>query len=265
MSKTLYFAHATGFPGLTYSPLFDALQEQGFTVDYIDKIGHHPEYPITNNWPYLVKELEAQITANHQQAVIGIGHSAGGLLHYQLAQKRPDLYSHLVLLDPPIINGWQNIIWWLAKRLKLTDHITPAGSSKKRRTHFEDYDQAYRHLRHKALFKNFTEASFLAYLEHGLTEDDSGRLTLIYEKDKEVALFRTAADNLWRYKTPLQLPGLYLTAEDSEFASRPFAQRLAQQNGMKYQVLKGGHLFPQEDPHGTAEVIAAWLLENQTA
>lgn len=260
--STIYFAHANGFPSPTYAPFFQALDQRGYAVDYIEKIAHNPRYPITNNWPHLVNELEKSITGKHQQPIIGIGHSAGGLLHFLLAQRQPELYSHLILLDPPIINGWQNIIWWLAKRLGQTDRFTPARISKNRRTHFKNHDEAYEHLRSKSLFKRFTEASFQAYLEHGLYKDEDGRLTLAFEKQKELALFRTAADDLWRYRQPLKMRGLYLTAEGSEFADMPFARRLAKQHNMTYQVAKGGHLFPQEHPQKTAEAIAGWLEKN---
>jgi len=257
--STIFFAHANGFPSACYQPFFEALQSHGHTIDAIDKIGMNPAFPITNNWPYLVEELEQDITSRHQEPVIGIGHSLGGMLSYLLANKRPMLYSHLILLDPPVINGWQNIIWWLHKRLGLSDRITPAGSSKKRRTHFANYQEAYDNLRPKRLFADFPEASFKAYLEHGLKSDGNGGLTLVIDLDTELALFRTASDDLWRYNTPLSMPGLYLTAEGSEFSKRPFASNLSAKAGLDYRVLQGGHLFPQEHPEETAAVIAQWL------
>ena len=158
-----------------------------------------------------------------------------------------------------MINGWQNIIWWLLKRLGLSDTLTPAGFSKTRRTHFEDYQDAYDRLRSKRLFKDFTEASFEAYLKHGLIDDGNGGLTLAVDRETELALFRSASDDLWRYREKLQMPGLYLTAEGSEFAKRPFARNLSAKSGLEYRALKGGHLFPQEHPKETAAIIAQWL------
>lgn len=255
----IFFAHANGFPSPCYAPFFDALQSHGHSIDAIETIGVNPKFPITNNWPHLVEELDQEITSRHQAPVIGIGHSLGGMLSFLLANKNPTLYSHLILLDPPVINGWQNIIWWLSKRFGLSDKITPAGSSKKRRTHFKDYQDAYDSLRHKRLFKDFTEGSFQAYIEHGLKPDGNGGLTLTIDRESELALFRTASDDLWRYRKPLEMPGLYLTAEGSEFSTRPFAKNLSAKSGLEYQVLKGGHLFPQEHPMETAGIIAQWL------
>jgi pimeloyl-ACP methyl ester carboxylesterase len=260
--STLFFAHANGFPSLSYTPFFEALQQHDLTVDYIQKVGMNPDYPITNNWSRLVEELEREIESKHQEPVIGIGHSLGGMLSYLLARKRPELYSHLVLLDPPVINGWQNSLWWLSKKFGASDRFTPAGSSKKRRTTFDSREQAYEKLRNKRLFKDFTEASFQAYIEHGLVDTDNGKVTLAIDLETELALFRTAPDDLWRYRKPLAMPGLYLTAEESEFASQPFAARLSRTAGMEYKVLKGGHLFPQEHPAETSQIIADWLAQH---
>lgn len=257
--STVFFAHANGFPSPTYAPFFDALSSYGYDIDAIDKIGLNPQFPITNNWPHLVEELSQEITGRHQEPVIGIGHSLGGMLSYLLANKQPTVYSHLILLDPPVINGWQNGLWWLSKRLNLSDLVTPAGASKNRRTHFKDYQDAYDNLRPKRLFKDFPESSFTAYLEHGFKPDGHGGLTLAIDLETELALYRTASDDLWRYKQKLHMPGLYLTAEGSEFSRKPFASHLSARSGLDYRVLKGGHLFPQEHPEETARVIAQWL------
>lgn len=257
--KTLFFAHANGFPSPSYAPFHKALQQQGYTLDAIEKVGHNPEFPISNNWPHLVRELELEIESRHQEPVIGIGHSLGGMLSYLLAHKRPELYSHLILLDPPVINGWQNSLWWLSKKFGFSDRFTPANTSKKRRTQFDSREHAHEKLRHKQLFKDFTDESFEAYLQHALTDTKEGAVTLTIDLETELALFRTAPDDLWRYRKPLQMPGIYLTAENSEFAKLPFAKRLSKTAGMEYKVLKGGHLFPQEHPQETARVITDWL------
>ncbi|NQZ29958.1 MAG: alpha/beta hydrolase [Oceanospirillaceae bacterium] len=257
--STLFFAHANGFPSPCYAEFFDALQQHEHKIDYIEKIGVNADFPITNNWPHLVLELEREIESRHQSPVVGIGHSLGGMLSYLLARKRPELFSHLILLDPPVINGWQNSIWWLSKKFGFSDRLTPAGASKKRRTHFASREQAYDNLRGKRLFKDFTEASFKAYIQHGLVDTDDGQVTLTIDLATELALFRTAPDDLWRYRKPLAMPGLYLTAKESVFSGQPFAARLSKTAGMDYKVLEGGHLFPQEDPKGAAQTITDWL------
>ncbi|MBU6437112.1 MAG: alpha/beta hydrolase, partial [Betaproteobacteria bacterium] len=58
--KLLIFSHANGFPASTYRKLF-ALLAPDYRVASIEKYGHAPHYPVTDNWPRLVDELCALI------------------------------------------------------------------------------------------------------------------------------------------------------------------------------------------------------------
>ena len=53
----LVFSHANSFPASTYKVLFNGLRSRGFTVKAIDKYGHDPKYPASNNWPHLLQHL----------------------------------------------------------------------------------------------------------------------------------------------------------------------------------------------------------------
>ena len=53
----IIFSHGNSFPASTYKVMFDNLRQRGFGVDAIEKFGHDPRYPVTNNWPHLVEQL----------------------------------------------------------------------------------------------------------------------------------------------------------------------------------------------------------------
>ena len=53
----IVFSHANSFPAATYGVMFKSLRSRGFTVKAVDKFGHDPEYPVTDNWPHLVQQL----------------------------------------------------------------------------------------------------------------------------------------------------------------------------------------------------------------
>ena len=59
--KTLVFSHANGFPAGTYRRLFDRWRAAGWRVEAIERIGHHPDYPVTGNWPRLRDELSDRL------------------------------------------------------------------------------------------------------------------------------------------------------------------------------------------------------------
>ena len=51
------FSHGNSFPASTYRVMLDSLRNRGFEVDAIEKFGHDPKYPVTDNWPHLVQQL----------------------------------------------------------------------------------------------------------------------------------------------------------------------------------------------------------------
>ena len=55
----IVFSHGNSFPAATYNVLYKNLRSRGFVVKPVDKFGHDPDYPVTNNWPHLVAQLAA--------------------------------------------------------------------------------------------------------------------------------------------------------------------------------------------------------------
>ena len=107
MSKQIiHFAHANGFPAKTYSRLFSFLEPR-FELQYLNRHGHNPDFPVTDGWHALRDELRTEIETKFTRPVIGLGHSLGGILHLLVAIEKPDLYTQIVLLDAPIrrLNG----------------------------------------------------------------------------------------------------------------------------------------------------------------
>lgn len=65
----IIFSHANSFGASTYRVLFKHLRSRGFKVKAIDKFGHHPDYPVTNNWPHMVQQLADFAAAEIQKPV----------------------------------------------------------------------------------------------------------------------------------------------------------------------------------------------------
>ena len=49
MPNTIVFSHANGFPAGTYRTLFEAWRAAGYAVHAVEKYGHDPRWPVTNN------------------------------------------------------------------------------------------------------------------------------------------------------------------------------------------------------------------------
>ena len=88
--SVIIFSHANSFPASTYKVLFKDLRSRGFTVKAIEKYGHDPRYPVTNNWPYVVQQLldfMQGVVDKAGEPVWLVGHSLGGFLSLMAASR----------------------------------------------------------------------------------------------------------------------------------------------------------------------------------
>ena len=90
----IVFSHANSFPAATYGVLFKSLRARGYTVKAVDRFGHDPKYPVTNNWPHLVQQLHDLARREADKAgepAWLVGHSLGGFLSLMCAARHPEL------------------------------------------------------------------------------------------------------------------------------------------------------------------------------
>ena len=273
-SPLIIFSHGNSFPASTYGVLLRSLRARGFQVEAIEQLGHDPRYPVTSNWPNLVRQLAvftgAQVQATGRAAVL-VGHSLGGFLSLMCAASHPELGGRpvggVLMLDSPILGGWRARALSVAKRARLVGSVTPGGISKKRRQHWRDRDEALAHFRGKKAFSSWNEEVLRDYIEHGTHafegqgESESQRL-LSFDRDVETAIYNTFPDNLERLlrANPLRCPSAYIGGRQS-VEMRQVGMALTEKiTHGRIMMLDGSHLFPMEKPLATAAAIEAALL-----
>ncbi|MGE8552167.1 MAG: alpha/beta fold hydrolase, partial [Acinetobacter calcoaceticus] len=168
MKPVIHFAHANGVPSKVYQKLFDQLKGE-YDIIYVPLIGPDKRYPVTNHWPSLVDQVIDSIVRQAKgRKVIGLGHSLGSVLTLMASFQRPELFSQVIMLDPPLILGRYSFAFHMAKlfRPKLVDAMTPAGLSARRREHWDSREQAAELLRPKGFYKDFDEDCFQAYIDY---------------------------------------------------------------------------------------------------
>ncbi|MGB1207157.1 MAG: alpha/beta hydrolase [Chitinophagales bacterium] len=249
----LYFAHANGFSAKTYAYLFELLEPH--KVTYIENIGHG-DYEINQNWTNLANELIADIESKHQQAVVGVGHSLGAVITLFAALKRPDLFSQIIILDPPILRPIVRLGIYVGGLLNLTDrYFVPAKKAKHRKQHFENREEAYQYFKSKALFLPFEERSLRDYVKYGLKKcENSEKLTLTFEAEKEYQVFCTTPYRL--PKGDLKIPATLVYSPKKEVLQPKDVAFLSKK--FKWQniiAFDGVHLFPMQKPQETADLI----------
>lgn len=254
----IHFAHANGFPSQTYQYLFDLLSSQ-YDVAYIDKIGHNPDFPITQNWTHLIDEVKASVEQVKKERgldepVVGLGHSLGSVLTLLCAYKYPNLFKGIILLEPPLQAGVDALGWRFLSNIGLGDKVSPAGISKNRRVLYDSKAEVHATFSSKPFFKRFHPKCLESYIEHGFTTVDEG-VRLSFEREKEVAIFRTLPYNAGRIATQLNIPVLVIKGRYSELVSTGVLPRAIRLLKLPSSYFEGGHMFPLEQPEATAELI----------
>lgn len=252
----LVFAHANGFPGSSYRSLLEPLAEH-FDVQPIDRVGHHPQYPVNRNWANLVDEL---LHHHLPQAgpVLGVGHSLGGTLMMMAALREPERFLGLVILDPPLMLGMDAWAMKAAKRFGFVDRITPAGKTRGRRSVWPSREAMATSLGRRGLFRGFTPEALNDYVETGTRLLDDGQAELVFEPEVEVAIFRNLPDHLTSRLKRLRVPVEIVAGERSDLLTAARIRRL-ERRGLTLSRVPGGHMFPMEHPSETrAAILAAW-------
>ena len=256
----IHFAHAAGFPSLTYSKLFDCLRPD-FEIGFIRKHAHNPDYPVTDNWELLAVELADELSATYDEPVIGVGHSLGGVLHLLAAVKRPELYSSIVLLDAPIISRLSSFGLKVMKRTGLLKRYPPASTTRFRRRVFQSREEALDYFRSKKNFAGFAPEVLSDYVEYGLEHRD-GMYRLVFEPEIEAQIYSTIPHHLPSLKGRLPIPFAYIGGTDSYEARLARLGFMRRNFPVRFRFVPGTHLFPFENPEKTAASIRAVLADS---
>ncbi|MGM0783382.1 MAG: alpha/beta fold hydrolase [Pseudomonadota bacterium] len=258
----LIFAHANGFPGMSYRSLLEPLRQR-FDVHPVDRLGHHPDYPVGPNWLALRDELLDHLPAGNEPA-IGVGHSMGGVLMAMAAERAPGRFRCVVMLDPPLMLGLDAWGMKVAKRFGFVDRVTPAGKTRGRRAVWPDRDAMAYYLRRRGLFRRFTEEALDDYVHGGTRLGHDGQAELVFDPSVEVEIFRHLPDHLTRLPQRLQVPFGILAGRDSDLIT-PRRRRRLMRHGIALSQVPGGHMFPMEHPEETREALLTMLADLQEA
>lgn len=259
MKDILHFSHANGFPANTYEIMLGEL-ELHFQIGTINTLAHNSDFPVNNNWSNLLDELELYMQSQYKQPVIAVGHSFGGVLSYMLACKRPDLIKQLIILDAPVLDPVASVFVRVAKKLSLMDKITPAGRTNGRQETWTDFSTAVEYFKGKRLFKHVDERCLNHYVEHGLQAHPEG-LGLVFQANTEVSIYRTIPDNLYKYPKA-NIPLSMIHGDKSDVVYKMQLNYMRNKLGFHTQEVKGGHLFPLEQPEMAARIILETIRQH---
>lgn len=252
----LVFAHANGFTGASYRSFLAPLASR-FAVHPLDRLGHHPRYPVGPNWLALRDELLERL-AFFDAPVIGVGHSMGGVLMAMAAAHSPWHFRSLVMLDPPLMLGLDALALRVAKGVGLVDRVTPAGKSRGRRSRWPSHQAMAEDLRCKGLFQRFTPEALRDYVEGGTRCLGDDRVELVFDPRVEVEIFRHLPDHLNGLPERLPVPLALLAGTESDLITHRRRRRL-RRHGVRVETVPGGHMFPMEHPDEARRALLATI------
>ena len=265
MTPHLVFSHGNSFPASTYRLLHDEWRARGWQVHAIEKLGHDPAYPVSDNWPHLVQQLQdftQSIAAQHNTQVYLVGHSLGGFLSALAGVRIPHLVRGVLLLDSPLIGGWRAQLLRWAKRSGRIHAYSPGAISQRRRVLWDSEDDAMTHFLDKGKFARWHPEVLRDYVAHGTHAiGEGGQRALSFDRDIETAIYNHLPHVMPHLlgSGPLPFPVGFIGGEQSKEVRKVglgLTRRITQG---RIQMVKGSHLFPMESPLETAAMVDEWL------
>ncbi|MBX3658870.1 MAG: alpha/beta hydrolase [Ramlibacter sp.] len=259
----IVFSHANSFPASTYGVMFKSLRSRGFTIKAVDRFGHDPQYPVTNNWPHLVQQLHdfaAREVDKAGEPAWLVGHSLGGFLSLMCAARHPSLARGVLLIDSPLLGGWRATTLGVIKRTQMVGSVSPGKVSRRRKNTWASTAAALDYFRPKKAFAHWDPQVLADYVQHG-TREVGGQRVLVFDRDIETAIYNTLPDNLDRLlrRHPLKCPVAFIGGTRSEEMKQVGMTMTEQIVQGRLMMLDGSHLFPMEKPLATAAAIEAAL------
>ncbi|PHR91513.1 MAG: hypothetical protein COA69_09945 [Robiginitomaculum sp.] len=169
----LVFLHATGFHGLAYRSILDAL---GVHVIALDLRGHGGTDLPTNidkiaSFHTYAEDVGAYLDAHVPERVLLSGHSLGASCAILAASKAPDKISKVLAFDPVVLPfPIRMIMASKFGRRRLQETFPLARMAGRRRDIFSSLEAAYKRFHGRGPFKHFSNEALWDYVCGGFVE-----------------------------------------------------------------------------------------------
>ena len=182
------------------------------------------------SWQPMVAELvaatAAQVAADGNRRVVGVGHSFGGALLCAAGAAAPHLFERLVLLDPPLFAPSKRLAMGVAQASGLMGLAFPPASRAARKTaRYESRATAVAALSKRPFFTDLDAACTADFFAHALVDcsdsssaadpscsSSSGSVCLAFPPSLEAAIYRTTPVDLAPFiMAPALISGVYLS------------------------------------------------------
>ncbi len=258
--RILHFAHPNAYPPAGFRQFLQPLTAQF----HVYAVAHRPLWPGAQpeemtDWTVIADDLIRFFDQMGWQQVIGVGHSLGGVATLYAAVSRPDLFSHLILIEPVFLPP--QILQMVAQNPDAGVFHSMVAGALKRRTHWESREAAFVRFRRKAVFNRFTDEALWDYVNSSTRETADGAVELVYPREWEARFYSMPPQGVWEAISKITHPTLAIRAEASDTLF-PQAWQLWQEvqpNATFVEVPDWGHMLTLERPSHVAQIVLNYL------
>ena len=258
----IHFSHGNGFHPQSYRKLLNLLQ-----IEYRLLASAHRSFwnageriEDVSSLHVFADDLISTLDSKVNERVYGVGHSLGAIVTLLAANKRPDLFKSLILIDPVFIPPslvmlFNTLPWFIQKR------VSTIKKALNRPDTWSSRDEAFEYHRKKRVFKRIDDDVLWDYINPGTIQNEENRVTLKCSKRWEVHCY-TLVPNAWPSIAKCKVPVFGIRAENSDVLLPSAWQRwktLAPSHQL-IDVPNSGHLLPFELPKVVGDLIKKSII-----
>ena len=256
-----HFYHANGFPLGVYGPFLTQLSRK-FNLSALEWRATWPgmnKPPQTRDWRIYADDLIAFIEEHCITPIIGIGHSMGATCTVLAAEKRPDLFKALVLIEPAMVSRPAAFIVRFIPEFMM-NLFEPAKSTLKKPDYWPSRTAYLHYCKNVKAYRRFNDKAYEAMARHGVTETMPGRFQLAFPKDWEAHNYTMPPNILGNLKR-LSIPCVAVRGNPSLFFTDAMWRKWRKScPGVVFREnTRYGHLLPLENPDACADLIISGL------
>jgi pimeloyl-ACP methyl ester carboxylesterase len=252
-----HFYAANGYPVQVYEPLLKLLSEK-FQLEALHNRAQWPDIGKPNNkvrWQTYANDLIHFLDSRQESPVVGIGHSMGATSTIFAAAKRPDLFSHLILIEPAALTQKKS---WLMNRIPLSlrrKYIQPGKSTLTRRNRWQNRSILRGQVENWKSLEGLDQRSLDSFANH-LVIDKGDEVGLAFPREWEAHNYFHPS-SIWAKLKKVKCPITIIRSEAGLFFDESmwsYWKKIRPQDRIEY-ISGYGHLLPLQAPELCAEKI----------
>lgn len=258
--RILHFAHPNAYPPAGFRQFLQPLTAQF----HVYAVEHRPLWPGSRpeemtDWTVVANDLIRFFDQMGWQQVIGVGHSLGAVATLFAAVARPDLFSHLILIEPVFLPP--HILQLAAQNPDAGVFNPMVAGALKRRNHWVSREAAFVRFRRKSVFSRFSDEALWDYVNSATRQTAVGNYELVYPREWEARFYAMPPQEVWQAIPQVTQPTLAIRAEESDTVF-PQAWQLWQElqpRATFVEVPDCGHMLTLERPSHVATIVLNYL------